>query len=175
MSYTVFRVFFLGGAILAAVFLVISVILFFVLKIPKVFGYLTGATRRKGVESIRQQSEENDGKVKSSLPFIGDSGKLGTGSRQTASLGGAPRVHTITPAPAPVPAPAPSEPASETSILAPSAAGVGETSILSQSASGAGGAAVYAGVAAQDVTAPSDGIYAIEYEITFIHTDEVIA
>ena len=53
MSYTVFRVFFLGGAILAVVFLVISVILFFVLKIPRVFGYLTGATRRKGVESIR--------------------------------------------------------------------------------------------------------------------------
>lgn len=42
--------------VLAAVLFVIAVVLFFVLKIPMLFGELTGATARKGVEAIRQQT-----------------------------------------------------------------------------------------------------------------------
>lgn len=42
--------------ILAAVFFVAAVILFFALKVPFLFGELTGATARKGVEAIRQQT-----------------------------------------------------------------------------------------------------------------------
>lgn len=50
------------GNISAIVFLLISVILFFALKVTKVFGYLTGITRRKAISEIRKKNEndEND-------------------------------------------------------------------------------------------------------------------
>ena len=50
------------GYISAIVFLLISVILFFALKVTKVFGYLTGITRRKAISEIRKKNEndEND-------------------------------------------------------------------------------------------------------------------
>ena len=44
---------FFGGLILAIIFLILSVVLFFVLKIPKAFGVVTGQTQRKAIEEIR--------------------------------------------------------------------------------------------------------------------------
>ena len=48
--YTLYRSIFLYCGIAALVFLAIAIILFFVLKIPQVFGELTGRTARKAVE-----------------------------------------------------------------------------------------------------------------------------
>ena len=50
--YTCYRNIFLYCGIAALVFLAIAIILFFVLKIPQVFGELTGRTARKAVEEM---------------------------------------------------------------------------------------------------------------------------
>ena len=50
--YTVYRNIFLYCGLVALVFLAIAIILFFVLKIPQVFGERTGRTARKAVEEM---------------------------------------------------------------------------------------------------------------------------
>ena len=62
MSYETYRLIFLIGAILAGVMLVTAIVLFFVLKIPRVIGDLTGATARKAIEGIRSQTEQSGDK-----------------------------------------------------------------------------------------------------------------
>lgn len=48
------------GYISAIIFLFIAVVLFFVLKITKVFGYLTGITRKKAISQIKRKNENNE-------------------------------------------------------------------------------------------------------------------
>lgn len=59
MSVELLQTLSLVGYIVSAVLLVLTVILFFVLKVPQLIGYLSGATARKAIEDIRQQSEKN--------------------------------------------------------------------------------------------------------------------
>lgn len=54
LSYEQFNFIFYLGLALAVLFLVISVVLFFVLKIPAVIGNLTGSTARKAISEIRE-------------------------------------------------------------------------------------------------------------------------
>ena len=49
----VYNIMFIGGLILAILFLILSVVLFFALKIPQAWGAVTGATERKAIEEIR--------------------------------------------------------------------------------------------------------------------------
>lgn len=49
----IYNVMFYGGLILAIIFLIASVVIFFVMKIPKSFGVVTGNTQRKAIEEIR--------------------------------------------------------------------------------------------------------------------------
>ena len=63
MSYDIYRYIFLISAGLAVLCLILSVILFFVLKIPRVIGDLTGSTAKKAIESIRNQNEKSGDKV----------------------------------------------------------------------------------------------------------------
>ena len=72
--------------IIAGIFFLIAIALFFLLDIKKVIGEVSGATERKAIESIRQQNEADNNKVyKSSTPNtersrltdkISNSGKL---------------------------------------------------------------------------------------------------
>ena len=48
-----YRTLFYAGLILAVVFLIAAVVLFFVLKIPKALGVVTGRTERRAIEEIR--------------------------------------------------------------------------------------------------------------------------
>ncbi len=50
----VYELCFYGGLSLAIVFLIVSVVLFFVLRIPKVFGELTGRAAKKGIREKQQ-------------------------------------------------------------------------------------------------------------------------
>ena len=59
MSVELLQTLSLVGYIVSAILLVLTVILFFVLKVPQLIGYLSGATARKAIEDIRQQSEKN--------------------------------------------------------------------------------------------------------------------
>ena len=47
MTYELYRYIFIGGAVLAGIMLVASVLIFFLLKIPHVLGDLTGRNARK--------------------------------------------------------------------------------------------------------------------------------
>ncbi len=48
-----YNLMFYGGLILAIIFLIASIVIFFVMKIPKSFGVVTGNTQRKAIEEIR--------------------------------------------------------------------------------------------------------------------------
>ena len=54
MSYDQYNMVFMIGLVMAGVFLLLSVLLLFVLRIPAVIGYLSGSTERKAVSEIRK-------------------------------------------------------------------------------------------------------------------------
>lgn len=63
MTYEIYNYIFIGAAIASGILLVVSVVLFFLLDIPKVIGDLTGSNARKGIESIRKQNEATGDKT----------------------------------------------------------------------------------------------------------------
>lgn len=60
MTYDTYRLIFIVGAGACAVMLIVSVILFFVLKIPKVIGDLSGRNARRGIEDIQKRNGQSD-------------------------------------------------------------------------------------------------------------------
>lgn len=222
MTYETYRYIFLGGLIAAAIFLVISVVLFFVLNIPKVVSDLSGRTARKAIESIRKQNEQTGNKVYQSSTVnmqrgrltdkISQSGRLisrggdafGVGSitakiatqnlrtaAETDVLSGAPETDVLYTAAETDVLSCNQETsvlscAQETSVLsnAPEtvllAGGYGETSLLAPEM-GSTQELGFAAPAAPATASPAPAIeltdqpFTIEYEITFIHTNEVIA
>ncbi len=163
MTYEVYRSIFLGALVACSVMVVISTILFFGLRIPRVIGDLTGHTARKAIEDIRKQNEASGDKTYKSSAVnlqrgkltdkITQSGKLikraetpfGTGVI-TEQLAGQQNINyseetTVL------------DVAPETTVLYPES---GETTVLAS---------------------PEDNqvqAFVIEYEIMFIHTNEVI-
>ena len=59
MTYEVYRYISTGTMIAAIVFFIISLILFFAFRIPKVIGELSGRTARKAIQSLRQKTEQS--------------------------------------------------------------------------------------------------------------------
>lgn len=55
----IYNICFYGGLILAILLLITSVILFIVLKIPRVIGELSGRTARKGIEELKGGANES--------------------------------------------------------------------------------------------------------------------
>lgn len=170
MSYEIYRYIFYGGAILAAVMLAVTVLLFFVYKIPTVIGDLTGANARKAIENIRNQNESSGDKLYKTSQVNRERGKLTDKISPSGSLmrdpsgilgGGAMATEKISTQELPQ--------VDETSVLESN-----ETTVLSANEttvldiSGTGETTV---LVAEDIPA----VFQIEYEITFIHTDEVIA
>lgn len=162
MTYELYRYVFLGAAAVGAILFVISVVLFFTLRIPKVISDLTGRTARKAIENIRMQNEQSGDKTYQSSAVNLERGKLTDKISQSGRL--VPR--SATPFGTGVITEKIStqrlseDEAGETSVLSE----VGETAVLD---SGAGETTVLETAGQQEFT--------IEYEITFIHTDEVIA
>ena len=62
MTYETYHTVFLSAGMLAIIFAVCSVLLFVILKIPKVVGDLSGRTARKGIADIREQNVRTGGK-----------------------------------------------------------------------------------------------------------------
>jgi|P1105metagenome_2_1110788.scaffolds.fasta_scaffold00064_59 hypothetical protein len=63
---------FFGGLVLAIIFLILSVILFFVLDVPKAFGVVTGKTQRKAIEEIRSGGAASSTKSKRNRLNLGN-------------------------------------------------------------------------------------------------------
>lgn len=174
MSYEMYRYIFFGALIACGVFFVIAVILFFTLKIPKVISDLTGRTARKAIESIRMQNEQSGDKTYQSSAVNLERGKLTDKISQSGRL--MPRDATpfgtgvITEKISTMEL---EQPAGETDVLDQP---VGETDVL---APVAGETEVLAAVVGEtEVLTPMEApaqAFTVEYEITFIHTTEVIA
>lgn len=170
MTYELYRYVFLGGAIASGIMFAISIVLFFTLKIPKVISDLTGRTARRAIEDIRLQNERSGDKTYKSSAVNLQRGKLtdkispsGRLMRREASPFGTgvitEKISTQRLAPV--------EGADETTVLAPA----NETTVLD---SGYGETTVLQAEATVDATPVVQG-FEIEYEITYIHTNEVIA
>lgn len=170
MTYEIYRYIFIGGAVLAGIMLVVSVLVFFLLKIPTVIGDLTGANARKAIENIRNQNETTGDKTYRSSQVNRERGRLTDkispsgrliknpshslhGAMGTEKIGTQQLHHE--------------EPACETTLLSGELTGGAETTLLAPQ----GPANETTVLNAQSVVTE----FTIEYEITYIHTNEVIA
>ena len=170
-EYETYQLIFYGGLILSGLCLVATVVLFFVLKIPRVIGDLTGANARKAIEEIRNQNERGGEKTYKPSAVNRERGKItdkmtqsgrliknpsgGMGGHKTAKISTMELDTEMLPADE---TSVLSEPANETAVLG--TAGVGETMLLQP----------------EPVPQPvMNTVFAVEMEITYIHTNEVIA
>lgn len=158
MSYEMYRYIFFAALIASGIFFVIAVILFFTLKIPNIISDLTGRTARRAIENIRMQNEQSGDKSYQSSAVNLERGKLTDKISRSGRL--MPKDDTpfgtgvITQKIATVNL----ETVGETDVLTVMDENCdlsGETEVLSP--------------AEQPVQT-----FAVEYEITFIHTREVI-
>ena len=185
MSYETYRYIFIGALIACGVFFAIAAVLFFTLKIPKVISDLSGRTARKAIENIRLHNEQSGDKTYQSSAVNLERGKLtdkisksgrivqraetpfGTGkitekisTMRLDQPAGETDVLTVAEETSVL-----SSPAGETEVLAPAfgETASGETDVLAP---------------AEETAAPAEQVaqaFTVEYEITFIHTSEVIA
>lgn len=198
LQYEVYLYIHYGAAILAVIMLLITIILFFALKIPAVIGDLSGATARKAIENIRNQNESTGEKEHAPSAVNRERGRLtdkispsGNLLRNPSNkLGGGMRTEKISTQKL-------SEDANETTVLysggnETTVLGGNETTILSGNETtvlsnmGAGETTLLSDMGVNGETgkltteasvmpaAPAVSIFEIEYEITFIHSQEVI-
>ena len=57
MTYEIYRYIFIGSAILCGVMFVVSILLFVLLRVPKLISDLSGLTAKKAIKNIREQNE----------------------------------------------------------------------------------------------------------------------
>lgn len=163
MTYETYRYIFIGCLCLSILLLVTAVILFFVLHIPNVIGDLSGANAKKAIEHIRNKNESTGEKTYKSSKVNKERGKL----TEKISISGRLHKHTTGSLYGAMPTEKISTQkltANETTVLN---TGDGETTVL-----GIGGNETSVLSPALDV---ADNIFTIEYEITYIHTNEIIA
>lgn len=182
MTYEIYRYIFIVAAILCGAMFITSILLFILLKIPRVIGDLSGSTARKAIEQIRNQNESTGEKTYKSSTVnrqrskltdkISPSGnlirkqtddltramateKIGTsklGGNETTVLDSGNETTVL-------------GSADETTVLAPS----DETTVLSEIPTN-----TYNEVSDFNSGVASQNVFAIEYEITYIHTGEEI-
>lgn len=162
MTYDIYRYIFYGGAALAVIMLVVSIVLFFIYKIPSVIGDLTGSTARKAIEDIRNQNESSGNKVYKTSHVNRERGKLtdkispsgGLIRNPSEAIGGAMATEKISTQELPLET-------DETTVLN----SFNETTVLEVSS------------CETTVLTPfaETNAFVIEYEITYVHTEEIIA
>ena len=76
MEYQDYLYIFYGGAVMAGIMLIVSVLLFIFLKIPTVIGDLNGSNARKAIADIRSQNENSGTKVYKTSHVNRERGKL---------------------------------------------------------------------------------------------------
>lgn len=196
MTYDVYMNIYMVGLVLAGIMLVISVILFFVLKIPAVIGDLSGANAKKAIENIRNQNEESGDKAYKSSAVNKERGRItdkisSSGSIHTTpsdKLGFGMKTEKISTQRLDV------EDSGETTVLSVAnettvlSNNAGETEVLNETpafnettllspdmmAPATESNDVQMGFGDTTELPPMPGLFVIEQEITFIHTQEII-
>lgn len=199
MDYDFYRYIFIGAAVLAGIMFIVSIIIFAVYRIPKVISDLSGATARKAIKSIREQNEASGEKAYKGSAVneargkltdkISPSGRIVPQNQSPIRFG----VDTTKIRTQNLPIEAPT---TETTVLGaedetyllenPSA---NETTVLGQEmyneisllpdATYDQTSVLPTNMPAGETTVLNDpnvsnGLFEIEYEITFIHTNEII-
>ncbi len=179
MTYEIYRYIFIGGAALTAIFFVVSIILFFTLKIYAVIGDLSGATAKKAIANIRSQAESGQDSVVKTSPSgtgrekltdkISMSGNLIR--NRSGAFGNAMATEKISTQQLPQ-----NTQSDETTLLYESS-GINETTLLYDNSS-QNETTVLSSNAGFGETSVLDsmntGFFVLEYEITYIHTNEII-
>ena len=75
-AYEMYRYIFIGGLVLAIIMAVTAILLFILLKIPKVIGDLSGSNARKAIENIRSGNEATGNKTYKSSYVNSQRGKV---------------------------------------------------------------------------------------------------
>jgi len=202
MTYDVYNYIFIGTAIASGLLLVVSVILFFVLEIPKVVGDLSGSNARKGIENIRRQNEATGDKSYQSSSVnlkrgrltdkISSSGRIQKPTTGAFATGvGTAKIGTARTAPQSAPAPAEStvvlEQTESTMVLGDN----DSTMVLSGNQTASSEMQTTLLAPAAPVAAPEttmltgelkpqvmpvmeSAVFEVEIEITYVHTNIVI-
>lgn len=175
MTYDIYRYIFIGAAILCGIMFIVSILVFIFLKIPKVISDLTGATARKAIKNIREQNEASGDKGYKVSAFNEARGKL---TDKISPSGNVIQQHQmqmrgIDTTKIDTQELQVDETANQTTVLE----SYNETSVLDNT--GAGETSVLSEVMSSGETtvlseATNDSAFTIEYEITFIHTNEII-
>lgn len=174
MEYEIYNYIFIGAAILSGIMLLVSILLFFLLKIPRVIGDLTGRTARKAIEDIRNQNESTGDKTYKSSTVNRQRGKITDKISPSGNLVPKhPEMDTSAMGTAKIStARLPSEETTvldvqnETTVLDGTAA---ETTVLSAEQQSMGNETTVL-----NPVGISDSVFQIEYEITYIHSNEII-
>lgn len=182
MTYDIYRYIFIGAAILCGIMLIVSILVFIFFKIPKVISDLSGATARKAIKNIREQNEASGDKRYKVSAFNEARGKL---TDKISPSGNVIQQHQMQMRSINTQELQIDEGANKTTVLHSynetsvlDNAGAVETSILDNT--GAGETSVLSEVMTSGETtvlseATNDSTFTIEYEITFIHTNEIVA
>ena len=163
MSYEIYHWIFIGAMIMAGLMLALTVFLFFYFQIPRVIGDLTGSNARKAIEDIRQQNTKTGVKVHKTSQVNRERGKVtakmtAAGKVVEQHSGGVSAMKTGKISTQKLSQEA-AQPAAETTVLNPPR---DETMLLTPQSWGA------------PAPAPAPSGFMIEYELTFIHSDELI-
>lgn len=172
MTYEIYQYVFLGGLAASCIMLMVSVVLFFMLHIPRAISDISGRTERKAIENIRIRTQQANDKE----PFshtggnkqtdkITSSGRLARrGTRRGDNRTMTEKISTQRTGPAGEAAPTDVlAVAEDTTVLYPRDS---ETTVLV--------APTAVQPAFQTVPQAPDVAFVVEHEITFIHTNEVI-
>ena len=181
-TYEIYRYVFLGSAILAGIMLAVSVLVFFKLKIADVIGYFTGSNKRKAVEQIQLNNENAE-------DSISRTGRLNRDRRRVTDK--------ISPSGRIVKNPShrlfsgmetekistknlqPQNAKSETTGTTERLGRSSETAVLNEQTDSAAQTSLLTREEGGNETTvlnarPGEGAFVIEYEITCVHTNEVI-
>lgn len=166
MTYDIYRYIFIGGAGLAILCFITAIILFFVLKIPRVVGDLSGATAKKAIENIRSQNESSGDKTYKSSYINQQRGKITDKITETGRI--------VQTKPTDLSGAMPTTKIS-TSRLESEALESYETSLLDNSSAETTVLDTYSNDETTVLSPNESDVFTIEYELTFIHTEEFIA
>ncbi len=165
---------------LAGVMLVVAIVLFFVLNIPRVFGEVSGSTAKKAIEDIRKQNETTGNKAYKPSPVNQQRGKITEKISSHGSSKDKDKNVTVSVGTAQLKGTPAADKSSETVILG------NETSVLTSEANET---SVLENTSAQNefgitdslVTDPAgleqipfSGNITVEYEICFVGSNEII-
>lgn len=181
MTYEVYRYIFIGAAVLCGISLAVTLLMFILLKIPKVVGDLSGATAKKAIKDIRRQNEESGEKKYKGSAFNEARGKLtdkisssgeveqrygthmhaiGTSKIGTQNLGRYEDMQIEE---------------NQTTLLYEESYPAPETTVLGNFGNATLDLDAAESSGKTTILGNSDVVFSVEYEITYIHTDEIIS